>query len=519
LATLKLKFGVISTDEHIQEARDVWTSRMSKEKFGDDIPHVAEQPDGSEAWVIQGQVNGNRYQLGAVPAATIPRNKKLHRWEEMPQCAYVPSERLKAMDQDEVDTHTFFPNISGLSNNKFQKEGSEEYRLACIRAYNDWLAEEWVAYSPRYIAQCISPMWDVNLAAAEIERSVKMGHKGVVWHGAPEVLGFPHFNEPYWDPVYQLCNDLGVPLCLHLGAVPTLTTWEGYAPNTALAMHSTRAISSNMQVVANVLFSGIMDRFPKLKFITVESGIGWIPYLLETADHEYEQLKVREDGLPTKPSDAFKRQMWANFWFEDFGMRNRYDIGVDNIIYETDFPHPTSTFPNSKWCREHSLRDVPKDEQKLMLMENAIELYLLDVDRSLLPAPRIIGLKGETEWDLGGTRTTGTGRGRGGACWAAPPPALRRSPWPAALRRARRRPPRRLRPRHRRDRPPARPRRPRRRQRWQPSMAAPSATRTQASLQTWTSTSRRRLRSPTPAPAPCSAGSFARRSAPTCRPR
>ena len=175
MATLKLKYGVISTDEHIQEAPDVWTDRMSKAKFGDDIPHIQEQPDGSEIWVVRGEpVTGfGNHKLASVAAAMNPRNKEPVRWEEVPQNTYVPSERLKAMDQDKVDTHTFFPNVSGIPNPTFQQGGSEEFRLACLQAYNDWLAEEWTAYSPRFISQCIVPLSNVELAVSEIQRAVK----------------------------------------------------------------------------------------------------------------------------------------------------------------------------------------------------------------------------------------------------------------------------------------------------------------------------------------------------------
>ena len=384
-ATLKLKYGVISTDEHVQEAPDVWTSRMSKEKWGSDIPQIVDLEDGSQTWHIRGESAIGDYGVAIVNAAMKPRHSWPRRWEDVPPETYTPSERLKVMDVDEVDTHTFFPNVAGIANQNFQQKGDEQFRLECIRAYNDWLIEEWVEYSPRFIAQCISPMWDVDLTLREIERSVKRGHKAVVWHGAPEAIGLPHFNDEHWFPVYELASDLGVPLCLHLGAVRTLPPFPGYKWNTLRAMGSTRTISVHMQVVANVLFSGVLDRFPKLKTVTVESGIGWIPYLLELSDHEYANLNVAADGLKTKPSEAFRRQMWANFWYEEFGMRNRYEIGVDNIIYETDYPHPTSTWPNSKRLRDHALRDVPADERRKMLMDNAIGLYNLDVDKSALP--------------------------------------------------------------------------------------------------------------------------------------
>ena len=384
VATLRLKYGVISTDEHVQEAPDLWTNRMSRARFGDEIPHIGER-DGRQMWLLRGErlLKGRHY-LAQVAAAMEPRNRDPVRWEDVPRKTYVPSERLKAMDLDGVDTHTFFPNVAGITNQHFQREGSEEFRLACLRAYNDWLSEEWVAYSPRFIAQCIPPMWSVELAVGEIRRAVKNGHKAVVWHGAPEVLGFPHFQDRQWDPVYETCQELGLPLCLHLGAVPVLPPWEGYGLNTSTAMGSTRAISIHEQVIANVLFSGVFDRFPRLKSCTVESGIGWIPYLLELADHEYHSLRCWEEGLRTKPSDAFRGHMWAPFWYERFALKNRYDIGVDNIIYETDFPHPTSTWPNSRACREESLKDVPSQERRKILWENAAKLYRLDVDASAL---------------------------------------------------------------------------------------------------------------------------------------
>ncbi len=382
MATLKLKYGVISTDEHIQEAADTWTGRMSKDKYGDDIPHIGDMPDGTQQWFILGKPRGPRIASGGV--AVTPQLKVPTRWELVPKNTYVPSERLKAMDLDGVDTHTLFPDIAGLSNGNFQKEGSEDFRLASIQAYNDWLVEEWSDYSPRYISQCISPMWDVNLTTKEIIRSVKKGHKAVIWHGGTELLGFPFFNDPSWDPVYKTCEDLGVPLCLHLGSVPVMSPWPGYGENTSRAMMGARHVTSAAQVIANILYSGVFDRFPNMNAITVESGIGWIPFMLEMADHNYEQMKVWEDGSKSKPSEVWRQHMYANFWFEEAGIETRYHVGIDNILYETDFPHPTSTWPNSKQARETSLKGVPADERRKILIDNPVKLYKLDVDTSEL---------------------------------------------------------------------------------------------------------------------------------------
>ena len=214
MAILKMKYGVVSADDHVQEAADVWTNRMSKAKFGDDIPHIVELPDGAQTWALGGNAQG----FGGL-ARVAGVKAKVRTWDEVPPSTYVAAERLKILDQEEVDASVLFPNIIGITNQNFQKEGSEEFRLACIRAYNDWLIEEWQDYSPRFIAQCVTPMWDVNLCVAEIHRAVKRGHKALAWHGAPHVLGLKYFNDPYWYPVFQACCDLDVPLCLHSTAL------------------------------------------------------------------------------------------------------------------------------------------------------------------------------------------------------------------------------------------------------------------------------------------------------------
>ena len=229
------------------------------------------------------------------------------------------------------------------------------------------------------MAQCLAPLWDVDKAVAEVTRAVKRGHRAVVWHGAPEALGFPHFNEAYWDPFYAACQDLDIPICLHIGSGNRLTPWEGYAQYTAKALGSAAAIASNTQVLANLLYSGVLERFPKLKVMSVESGLGWIPYVLETLDHEYECLECWKDGMKQKPSFFFHRQVYVNFWYEHVGIEIRRHIGVERILWETDFPHTTSTYPNSKAMRESCLQGVPEQEQRAMLVDNAVRLFRLDV--------------------------------------------------------------------------------------------------------------------------------------------
>ncbi len=147
----------------------------------------------------------------------------------------------------------------------------------------------------------------------------------------------------------------------------------------ALSASSTMIINSNVNVVANLLFSGVLDRFPTLKFVSVESGLGWVPYLLETADHQYEAQHLWDEGMTMRPSEYFRRNCYVNFWFEVSGITLRHMIGVDNIMWESDFPHPTSTYPHSRKAIESSLAEVPADEQKKMVETNAARLFKIDV--------------------------------------------------------------------------------------------------------------------------------------------
>jgi len=318
--------------------------------------------------------------LGTGCAAMLPDRGGVKLWDDVPAAVYDPAARLVTMDQDGVGVEVLFPQASGFGGGPYvTAEGDPDLRVACIRAYNDFLAEEWGDFSPRYVAQALVPMWDVDLAVPEVKRAHDLGHKALVWTGAPQAYGFPHFNDRYWDPLWGLLQELNMPVALHIGASGGgAPLWEGFTPMRRLAMVSTNAIASNIQVIANLLFSGVLDRFSELKFISVESGLGWVPYLLETADHQYRQQQLLKDGMKTKPSEYFRRNVYVNFWYEQSGIELRERIGVDNIMWEADFPHPTSTYPDSKKLLEECLADVPEAERVKMLHSNALRVYGLD---------------------------------------------------------------------------------------------------------------------------------------------
>ncbi|MHB8318357.1 MAG: amidohydrolase family protein [Acidimicrobiales bacterium] len=372
----------ISTDDHAWEKPDTFTSRVPASMQAD-CPHL-EVIDGEHWWVYVGQ---KVRKVGTGAAAMLPDRGALKFFEEAPAAVYEAEARLETMDADGVAVEVLFPQAAGFGGGPFvSTEGPADLRIACIRAYNDYLAEEWTAISPRFVSQCLLPMWDVDLAVTEARRAHEIGHKSVVWTAAPQNYGFPHFNERYWDPLWATLEELSMPVALHIGSAKGgPERWDGFSAFRRLAVVSVTAITSNLHAITNLIFSGVLERFPKLRFISVESGLGWVPYLLETMDHQYERQHLWDEGMEVRPSEYFRRQVYVNFWFERSGIELRHMVGVDNIMWEADFPHPTSTYPHSRKAIETTLSGVPADEQKKMLETNAAQLFGIDLDTSSLP--------------------------------------------------------------------------------------------------------------------------------------
>src|SRR4029077_20207618 len=158
---------------------------------------------------------------------------------------------------------------------------------------------------------------------AEVQRCHALGHRGIVANPSPETLGFPHLNERSWDPLWATCQELDMVVSFHVGGGMPFVPWSGYSQNQGIAVRACRIIAGNSMFMANMLFSGILERFPTLKVFSAESGIGWIPYILETADHQFEAQKVWREGQSALPSELFHRQCYSSFWYEKAALKLR----------------------------------------------------------------------------------------------------------------------------------------------------------------------------------------------------
>jgi predicted TIM-barrel fold metal-dependent hydrolase len=365
---------LISADEHVIEHPGVWTERMSKNRWGTRIPHTERKSDGTEHWTVDGEI----LPLPGVAlsgALLSDPCREVRRWVDVPNLAYVPDERLKAMDASGVNFAILYPTVAGVAGETFARLDDPELELACVQAYNDWLIEEWANRSQRFVPQCIVPIYPPAASIAEIKRAVKKGHKGVIYPAIPmQIRNVPHINDPQYDLIWATCQELGVPLCLHAGSSNgvQIPIHPGMSPRVAAALQAVLRPASAVFDVANILFSRILMRFPNLKVIFAESTVAWGAFLLEYADHQFQQDRC--EGYELKPSEMFTRQCFLTTWYN----RVRTDIGylgADNILWATNFPLANSTWPDVGHFVERGLSGIPKDERDKILWENAAKLY------------------------------------------------------------------------------------------------------------------------------------------------
>jgi predicted TIM-barrel fold metal-dependent hydrolase len=368
---------IISAVDQVIEPPTLWTDRLSKSRFGSRIPHVERAADGTDHWVIDSQTISLAH-AADVGALLNDRVSVANRWDEIAPAAYDPTARLKAMDIDGIGYSVLYPSLAGASGERFGAITDPALALACVQAYNDWLIDDWANRNPRLIAQCIVPLTPIDAAVAEIRRAVSRGHRGVIFPAAPMQLdGLPHINDPEYNLIWATCQELNVPLCLRAGSTPELCQFPPaptIAPTLAAAMQAATRSASAVFDLTNLLFSRILLRFPKLKVIFAGSTIGWGTFLLEYADHQYEQDHC---DYPLKPSEMFHRQCYLTTWYDEVAIHARH-IGIDKILWASHFPAANSIWPDSRRYRAKCFAGVADKVEQQVVWRNAAALYHIE---------------------------------------------------------------------------------------------------------------------------------------------
>jgi predicted TIM-barrel fold metal-dependent hydrolase len=351
-------FQIIDADTHYTEPYDLWTSRAPK-GFEDRVLKV-EEHDGLPTWVVDGNVIGFA-RGGGVVARDDSKMVFLDSMEKgldwVHEGAYDPQARLKMMDECGIHSQVLFPNVVGLGGSTLNNVIPDEpLRMLCLEIYNDAMAELQDSSDKRFIPMTLMPAWDVDRCVQETKRAASLGLRGINMTSDPQDAGSPDLANRAWDPLWQVCSDLDMPVHFHIGSSNTAMDfygkyfWESQDEYVKPAIGGGMLFLNSARVVMNTIFSGVFDRFPDLTFVAVESGIGWIPFILETMDYElFENAPDHFGAMKKKPSEYFASNWYATFWYEENQgqLQNLMDrVGDDRIMFETDFPHPTCLYPS-----------------------------------------------------------------------------------------------------------------------------------------------------------------------------
>ena len=383
-------YKVISSDSHIIEPPDLWTSRIEP-KFKDRGPRIVHEEDQDRWWCDGRLVQGMGFAVNLGLRFEDPgKISDVGRVDGIPPGGYIPDEHVKDMDADGVDAGVLFPSYAFKLYNAV---ADGELLSACFRAYNDWVGEFCGSYPDRLHGIAMLNVDDVSVGVKELERCAKLGFVGAMIPVFPPI--YPHEGRRYWSPEYEplwaAAQDLEMPLHLHIltnrrcfdeavhAANSLVPAAGGDLTPAFLACHDHWPRMS----LGDIIFSGVFERYPKLQVGAVEFELSWIPHFLDRLDYTYTQRgsnlfaqeALQEDMLP---SDYFHRNVFAGFQEDALGVRDRDIIGVDNMLWGSDYPHPESTFPRSKQILDEILRDCTEEEKAKIAGKNAARIYHLD---------------------------------------------------------------------------------------------------------------------------------------------
>jgi predicted TIM-barrel fold metal-dependent hydrolase len=378
---------LISVDDHILEPPTLWTDRVAA-KDRERAPHM-ETIKGVECWVY----DGKRFPHSGL-SAVVGKTKEEFSPEPLPYSemrpgCYDAKARLEDMDRSGVLASLCFPTITRFCGQLFMEASDREFGFELLQHYNDWLVEDWCGAAPgRYIPLMLIPMWDPPLAAKEMERMAAKGVTAFAFSENPAPLGLPTIHDAgrYWDPVMAAANDLEMVVCMHVGSSSQLPQ---IAPDAPFMANLTWGASRTSGTMLAWLFSGMFQRYPKVKIALSEGEIGWIPYFLERAEQVLDKQRywvmrgqtfddhaatdVNLDDLDIRRD--YREHVFGCFIHDDHGIASLDEVGEDNIMCETDYPHSDSTWPDCIEVVQKQIAHLTPEQQYKILRGNAERLY------------------------------------------------------------------------------------------------------------------------------------------------
>ena len=377
-----MKYDVISADGHIDLIwlpTDLFTANASSQ-MKERMPYVIEGPKGPE-WISRngakfGLVNG----MGSAGREYVPGI--IHRSDRMASTGLYddgkkgirrltdPALRLGDQDRDGVQAEVLY-GILGASRRLNDPEAATEV----LRIYNEWLDDFCKAAPDRLVGLANIPNHDMGVAIDEARRCAARGVKGFDVANKPDMTPL---WDPFWEPLWQLAHETGIPVHFHTigGRSPDTTKMPAFVQRRAFAAHITNFQMHMGYMLMSLIFSGAPERYPNLKVVIGEAGLGWIPYVLQHMDLEWED-QFKDLDLKMKPSEYWHRQFYATYQTDPIGIRLLDALGEDNVMWGSDYPHPDDIWPDSQEYLKKELDGVSPSVRTKVTRDNAMKLYRL----------------------------------------------------------------------------------------------------------------------------------------------
>ncbi len=380
----EVKYTLISVDDHLVEPPHMFEGRLPA-KLQAQAPRIVEDERGHEVWEFEGE---RHFQVGQnAVAGRRPETVKIEpfRFDQMRRGCWDIDARVRDMDINGVWASLNFPSmITGFCGRVYSQAKDQALGLAVTRAWNDWMYEEWwQPYPERTIPMGITWLADPELGAEEIRRNAARGFRAVTLPERPHRINLPSIFDDYWAPILQACAETETVVCLHVGSSGMADFPDGCPP---LQLGATLFGQLSLTACAEWVWAGWAARYPDLKIAMSEGGIGWVGMLIDRLDNIVDRSGYGLEGLGgARPADLLRR----NFWFctidDPSTISTRYAIGVDHIMFETDYPHGDGTWPDSQAVVERYWGDLPVDELRKMLHQNAAKLFQHPLPEHCLP--------------------------------------------------------------------------------------------------------------------------------------
>jgi predicted TIM-barrel fold metal-dependent hydrolase len=389
---------LISVDDHVLEPPDLWWSRLPR-RLREDGPHVRREK-GSLLDALYGRWsqddNGDWCDVWYYADMVKPLQRGLAQsgfydeetsrpitYDDVLPGAYERAARLEEMDRNHTDVSMCFPSVSRFCGQTFLERKDRGLARLCVEAYNDWMIDEWCGQGRpvRLVPLTLVPLWDAELAAAEVRRCAARGSHAVSFPEAPPALGLPSIYSDYWDPFFVACQETDTVLNLHVGSSSTRITT---APDAPIDLAICFLFVNSELAFADWLYSGAFELFPDLRVVLSEGQVGWMPFVAQRVDNTW--TKCLEGNQPSGrragrlPSESVAGHIFGSVFDDLQGLIAREQVGMERIMIETDFPHKDSTYPHSEKVVSELVAAAGLDarETEMLVRQNAIEVYGLD---------------------------------------------------------------------------------------------------------------------------------------------